>query len=111
MRTFSSQTRGEGDSLKRKFPWKQDEPKEDCAPWRLEEKREAMGCRLHKMPSLLGLPPYSPLEGAAGTPVSAGQLNCPFPPQLSLQTSSLMQFPPDCKLPEGRHCALFCIDP
>lgn len=39
-------------------------------------------CHLHKMPSLLGLPPSSPLEGAAGTCVSAGQLNCPPPPQL-----------------------------
>lgn len=40
MRTFSSQTGGEGDY---KCPWKQDEPKEDSAPRRLEEEREATG--------------------------------------------------------------------
>lgn len=36
--------------------------------WR--RKRRLQVCHLHTMPSILDLPPSSPLEGAAGAPVS-----------------------------------------
>lgn len=35
-------------------------------------------CPLHTMPSILDLPPSSPLEGAAGAPVSTATAAPPF---------------------------------